>query len=123
MKERTVFWGMISLLLAFGLIFMGCPTDGGTEEGEMTKFEGSWQNQHPDAAHATYTFANDMVTYTRDDFEAQLGTFTYNDTSIEMSFANNIRVNFAYQLTKTTLYLNWLEGGDGQYYQGFHVKQ
>jgi hypothetical protein len=37
MKKQTVFTGIFSLILVFGLILTGCPTDGGSEgESQMT---------------------------------------------------------------------------------------
>jgi hypothetical protein len=45
MKNKLIFAGILALVLVFGLITIGCPTNGGTEEeNNVTKFEGTWLN-------------------------------------------------------------------------------
>jgi hypothetical protein len=81
MKKQTFLMGIFSLILIFGLILIGCPTDGEGGENKMTKFEGTWRN--PNGNHSAYTFVNDTYTLTNNSGEIlSQGTFTFTDTTI-----------------------------------------
>jgi hypothetical protein len=106
MKKQTVFTGIFSLILVFGLTLAGCPgtTNGGEgEETKMTKFEGTWRNQY--GSHYTYTFTADTFTLKNDTVEPRTGIFTFTDTEIIFTLSGGTPWTQEYTLSGDTLTL------------------
>jgi hypothetical protein len=127
MKNKLFFMMIVSTVLTIVMPVIGCGSTGATgsalitpQAGQPTVFEGVWTHQHQNAAHATYTFSNETVVYRRDNFESVSGKFTYNETTLEIEFANGDSINYQYEIAGGVLKLT---GGGGPYYQGDFVKQ
>jgi hypothetical protein len=130
MRNKQVFAGMLALVLVFGLIVMGCPTDGGTEEeNNVTKFEGTWRNYYSEGDEVrldiSYTFKNNTFT-ARDDTPGNeagfSGTFTFTENTITFN-AVSINTSWTQQYTLTDTVLNLVRDEPGGHYSGDFQKQ
>jgi hypothetical protein len=124
MKNKLFLAVIVSTVLTIAMTVIGCGSTGAAlitpQAGQPTVFEGVWTHQHPDAAHTTYTFSNETVAYHRDDFKSVSGKFTYNETALEIKFANGDSITYQYEIADGVLKLT---GGGGPYYRGDFVKQ
>jgi hypothetical protein len=108
MKNKLIGKGILVIMLVFGLISVGCPTDdsGGTK---MTKFEGTWRN--PNGDHPAYTFAGDTYVASNYDGYSAEGTFTFTDTTITFIPAEGESWTQNYTLNGNDLILAYLDDG------------
>ena len=89
MNNRRFFAGIFSLVLIFGLILIGCPTDGGSGgESQVTKFEGTWVNSGS-YWNLIYKFTGNKVEYSDHTDSKWSGTFTFTDTEITFTTSVN----------------------------------
>jgi hypothetical protein len=120
MKNKRFLAGIPGLVLVFGLIICGCPTDSdGGGGGNVAKFEGVWRN--PYGSHATYIFTGYDVSFTNDSNVSWSGTFTFNDTTITFNNPNGTPASWTqtYTLSETSLTLTNIEGQPGSSYGTF----
>jgi hypothetical protein len=121
MRNKVVF-GLISIMLIIGMVFMACDTptnDDGDNTAitpQTTKFEGTWKN--PYGSHSTYTFTGYNVTFTNDSNNSWSGTFTFTDTTITFNRPVDMPTSWTqtYELLETSLTLtNIAEQPSGNY--------
>jgi hypothetical protein len=120
MKHKQFVMGMVSLMLVFALIIIGCPTDNtdGDNDGETEiTFEGTWRN--PYGSHQTYTFSGNTVTRTADDGITWTVTFTFTDTTITFNPSSDSSWTQEYTLSATELKIT----EDGAHAYGTFIKQ
>jgi hypothetical protein len=118
-RSKIFLSGMLVFALVFGLIVMGCPTDGGTEEeNNVTKFEGTWANKG-DNWDLVYTFTGNRVKYSDHTNNTWSGTFAFTDTEITFSVSQNTWTQ-GYTLEGNTLIIA-NTGGNNPY--GTFLKQ
>jgi hypothetical protein len=80
-KKSKVLWsGMLAMALAFGFVAVGCATSTDSGDGEITKFEGTWEQQKGEVTHV-YTFTKNKMRYTGGNTRRP-GMFTFTDTDI-----------------------------------------
>jgi hypothetical protein len=119
MNSRRFFAGILVSALVFGLIVMGCPTDGGSGgESQVTKFEGTWVNSGPDW-NLIYKFTGNKVEYSDHAGLTWSGTFTFTDTEITFTTSGNSWTQ-GYTLEGNTLKIS-NTGGNNPY--GTFIKQ
>lgn len=86
MKNKLIFVGILAVVLVFGFMVTGCPTDSDLSDGggQMSKFEGTWKRTSSGEVEV-FVFKNntftDTVTEGEDDF-TWAGSFTYDETVI-----------------------------------------
>jgi hypothetical protein len=112
------------MAVVLGVGLMGCPNDTTDDNGNPNKFEGAWVHPNPQASNATYTFTDDKLTYKRDDFVQVSGTFTFDDTTLTITFANGDKSVYTYNFEDgPVLNLVYVSGDGSKYYQGPFNKQ
>jgi hypothetical protein len=87
MKNKWVLAGLIGLILAFGLISIGCrslPNGDGNDEGNkiiLEDFQGTWKNL-VSSSESTFKFTGNEMLFTQNNGTSRPGTFTFTDTEI-----------------------------------------
>jgi hypothetical protein len=89
MKNRLIRKGILAIVLAFGFLVVGCPTEpNNPEKNDVKKFEGTWKHDMAEL-NAVYVFTDSTWSFTASAPEEYgiptgplSGTFTFDDTSI-----------------------------------------
>jgi hypothetical protein len=73
MKNRQFLMGILAIVLVFGFIIIGCPTDSDSSDGggQVNKFEGTWKKESESEVEI-FVFKNntftDTITEESDDY-------------------------------------------------------
>jgi hypothetical protein len=119
MKNGRFFAGILGFALVFGLIFIGCPTDSDGGGGNVTKFEGTWDNSG-ESWKLIYRFTGNKVEYSDHTNNTWSGTFTFTDTTITFSTSPSNSWTQDYTLKGNELKIS---EADGNHPYGTFVKQ
>jgi hypothetical protein len=122
MKKNRFIVGIASLVLVFGLIITGCPTDSDDGGGNMSiKLEGTWVNSGENEGvswELIYKFTGNQVEYSDHDSNRWSAIFTFTDTEITFIPASGNSWKQSYSLSEDTLTIT----RDGQHSYGIFKK-
>jgi hypothetical protein len=131
MKNKLIFAGMLALVLVFGLIICGCPTDSDDGGGGNipAKFEGTWKHRM-DELNAVYVFTGNKWEFSSAGQQGVAtgpfsGTFTYTDTTMTLTVSSGGSGNwtYSYTLEDDTLTLSQNTGNIVPKIVGIFIKQ